>query len=285
MCPPVFLCRVFVGEGEAGEEEERGDTRVPPYERKKRRRKTAIDWRKCFEVIKGTFFGTACEACGTAPQEPGDTLCAECAQALRPKAEARCPRCAIRLGPHVPIESRCTWCRTQRLRFRSARALFTYDGVVRDLIHAAKFHQRTYAAERLADLFAAGFERKDFPEGVSVIVPVPMHRREERMRDTNLVRMLSERLGKKIHVKRDAGALVQTRMASPQFTLDPAQRRRNVEGLFAAREGLDLKGREVLLVDDILTTGATANECVNALRDAGADKVHVAVIARTQPAH
>ncbi len=235
-------------------------------------------------IVGGVLFGTRCPACSAERMEPSDGLCAACAAALSPRREARCPRCAIRLGPHVVVENRCTWCRTQTFHFRSVRAAFPYEGPVRALIQAAKFRRDTVAAERLAAAFPRAFERDDFPDTLDLIVPVPAFRLDERTRGAHLVRMLSTALAEKLRVAHGPDVLRQTRPSRPQFTLDSAERRRNVDGLFAAREGESVARRAVLLVDDILTTGATAAECARMLERAGARRVHVAVLARTQPA-
>jgi ComF family protein len=229
------------------------------------------------------MFGTRCEACGAEPGEPANRLCAACGEALTPKREARCPRCAIRLGPHVEVETRCTWCRTQTLHFRSARAIFTYETTVRAQIRAAKFRRDRTAADRLAAAFVRGLRREDFPEDAALVVPVPMFWWDQRTRGLNLVRMLSAALAAKLRMEHDPLALRQARASRPQFSLDANERRRNVEGLFETRSGLALARKTVLLVDDVLTTGATAGVCTRALERAGARRVHVAVLARTQP--
>ena len=221
--------------------------------------------------------------CRSRPGTSPGGLCETCAQALTPRRQSRCPRCALRLGPHVSAEPRCAHCRTRTFRFASARALFTYDGPVRAQIHAAKF-QRQYAVARdLAATFARGISREDLPPDTALIAPVPMFWWDRRFRGLNLAEELARALADARHVEHDPRLLRQLRPARPQFTLSPAARDFNVQGLFAVRAATPLDGRTLLLVDDVMTTGATASECARVLRDAGAKAVHVAVLARTEP--
>jgi ComF family protein len=228
------------------------------------------------------IYGARCPACMTRRASGDDSLCLECARGLAPERVSRCPRCAARLGDYVPEESRCPRCRTLDLRFGSARAVFSYEGTVREQIHAAKFGRQHWMARNLARLFARHVDVADVLDEIGLVVPVPMFWWQKRGRGLNLAEMLGEELARAKRLDFDARALRQVRSCEPQFTLKPAERRRNVAGLFAARKGLDLTGVAVLLVDDVMTTGATAAECAQVLKAAGAKAVHVAVLARTE---
>ena len=242
-----------------------------------------MDVRTVTKLFAGIVFGTRCPVCATERQELLDGMCPACREALTPKADARCPRCAVRLGPHVEVDKRCTSCRTQHYRFQSARAVFSYGGAVREQIHAAKFSRETFVARRLAAAFARRLDRAQFPADVDLVVPVPMFWWDLRTRGANLAMELSTALAEKLRMEHSPAALIQVRASRPQFSLEPAERIRNVAGLFDAAKDARFDGRTVLLVDDVLTTGATASECARVLSKAGAKKVHVAVLARTEP--
>lgn len=210
-------------------------------------------------------------------------MCETCLEALTPPSQARCPRCAVKLGPHVIVERRCSSCRTRSLVFRSARTLFSYDGKLRLQLHAAKYRRQWTVAERLAGTFARYLPQRHVPAEVELIVSVPMFWWDRRLRGIHLARELARALGRTLGLEHDARLLRQLRPSQPQFGLPAAQRFRNVEGLFAVRADAALHGRSLLLVDDVMTTGATASECARVLRRAGAKVVHVAVLARTEP--
>jgi len=228
-------------------------------------------------------YGTRCPGCGRRHIAADGDLCESCREALTPPHAARCPRCAIRLGPHVRVEKRCSHCRTRSFGFRSASAVFRYEGTVREQIHAAKFTGDATAAERLSAAFVRGVPHGELPADTGLIVPVPMFWWARRTRGMNLTEELSSALARTHGVPHDARVLRQVRPSPPQFGLTPPQRFRNVDGLFAAGDDTRLTRATVLLVDDILTTGATASECARVLRRAGARVVHVAVLARTEP--
>jgi len=243
----------------------------------------ADDPRRVLRMLLGLVYGSRCPVCRSRRLIPETGLCEVCGDALTPDDAPRCPRCAAKLGPHVTVEKRCNDCRTKRFAFRSARALFSYGGTLREQIHAAKFQAQWTITERLASTFARRITRRDIPEEVSLVVPVPMFWWDRRMRGVHLAGELAASLARTHHMEHDTSLLRQVRPARPQFGLSAAERLRNVEGLFAARRGARLSRRTVLLVDDVMTTGATASECARALRKAGAAAVHVAVLARTEP--
>jgi predicted amidophosphoribosyltransferase len=135
----------------------------------------------------------------------------------------------------------------------------------------------------LAATFARSITREDIPGEVRRIVSVPTFWWDRRIRGVNLAEELAKALADTLHIEHDVRCLRQLRPSRPQFTLSFAARFRNVEGLFAVGAKSDLGGRTVLLVDDVLTTGATASECARVLREGGARAVHVAVLAKTEP--
>jgi ComF family protein len=242
-----------------------------------------IDIHRILGAFSDLVYGARCPVCRMRPGTSAGGLCETCAEALTPPRRPRCPRCALPLGPHVPVQARCSHCRTQAFRFASARALFNYDGPVRAQIHAAKFQRQYAVAHDLAAAFARGLPREKLPPDISLIVSVPMFWWDRRLRGLNLAEELARALADACRLPYDSRLLRQLHPSRPQFTLSPATRALNVNALFAVRSKTPLDGATLLLVDDVMTTGATASECARVLRDAGAKSVHVAVLARTEP--
>ncbi len=193
----------------------------------------------------------------------------------------RCPVC------RRPVDAHGAWCPVclapvlaghelnlagRRLAaLASCRVLCDYTAGVKTLLHLLKFRGSTRAAASLAWLLAARPEGLR-PEGIQAVVPVPLHsgRLAERgYNQTELIfRSWSERQGWPW-----LDTLVRTRPTTPQWELTPAARRRNVRGAFALACPETVRGKTILLVDDIVTTGATMNECAKVLRRGGAAKV------------
>jgi ComF family protein len=148
--------------------------------------------------------------------------------------------------------------------------------VVRDAIHAFKFRGKRALARPLAALI--GEQWPAAARDVAALVPVPLGRPRERERGFNQAALLAERLARSLGVDVRPRWLARMRDTRPQSDLGAAERRANVRGAFAARA--DVAGRHVVVVDDVLTTGATVAECARALRAAGAARVGVVAVAR-----
>jgi ComF family protein len=152
---------------------------------------------------------------------------------------------------------------------------------VREAIHAFKFGGRRGLADPLGDLLA-GLGLSALPgAGPDLLVPVPLHRRRERERGYNQALLVARRLERAWGVPVAADALVRLTATAPQADLDARARRRNVRGAFGVVRAPAIAGRHIVLVDDVLTTGATASECARILSRAGASAVGVLTIART----
>jgi len=132
--------------------------------------------------------------------------------------------------------------------------------------------------EHLAARVAAEFSTAE----IDVVMPVPMHWSRRVWRGANSPEVLAAAIAERLGVPTTSQLLVRRRRTIPQATLSPGRRRANVRGAFAVHPHKDLIGARVLLVDDILTTGATLNEAAKTLRKAGSSEVSVAVLARAE---
>jgi ComF family protein len=160
-----------------------------------------------------------------------------------------------------------------------ARAGAEYTGVVRDAIHAFKFERQRALARPLAQLVLGRWDAR-LGAGVSALVPVPLTRAREDERGFNQATLLAERLAAALAVPVRPRWLTRVRATRAQSDLGAAERRANVRGAFVADHAT--AGRHVVVVDDVLTTGATAGECARALRAAGAARVGVLTVARVR---
>lgn len=221
-----------------------------------------------------------CLACGALVAEPG-ALCAACFGGVAFLAEPLCVVCGDPFELPVPPGTRCAVCLEDPPPWRQARAVFRYEGVARDLILRFKHADRTDSAPA----FARWMLRVARPmvDGADLIVPVPLHRGRLRARRYNQAALLARSLD-----HQSAGPsgrfvpdlLVRARKTPSQEGLGRFARQRNVRNAFAVTAPERVSGRTVLVVDDVLTTGATVGECVAALRQAGAAAVDVVTLAR-----
>ena len=191
----------------------------------------------------------------------------------------------------------CAPCRLAPPEFERAAAWGLYEDQMRELIHLLKYEGMRSAAEPLGKLLARTIEKladetREGAAGMSrnlAVIAVPLFPSKERQRGYNQSVLLAEvalrdlmrsKSGWSLHAAH--AAMQRTRDTESQFELTPTGRRRNLRGAFAVIDPAAVAGREVLLVDDIYTTGATARECARVVRQAGAEKVWVATVSRAQ---
>lgn len=158
-----------------------------------------------------------------------------------------------------------------------------FEGVLRQAVHALKFGGDPGLGKALGRLMARAVRRRLEPRNADVVIPVPLHFSRLVERGYNQSAVLARQIAKTTGKPLVLDALVRTRGAAEQSGSTRAQRKENVRNAFLAREAR-VAGKTVLLVDDVLTTGATARECAYALQRAGAKRVYVAALARASDA-
>lgn len=243
-------------------------------------------WRQWLTAAVDLVFPPFCPVCAVRLSAGRrDPLCGGCWERLERIAPPCCRLCGAPVGG-APVEGyagpdagRCGDCQGRRPPWAYARAAVRYGEVARDAIHAFKFGGRRAMAGPLAALVAD--LGPALPLGaVDVIVPVPLHPRRERERGFNQSWLLARRLAAAWSLTARGDVLTRRVATAPQTDLGAAARHLNVRDAFAIRRPELVAGRHVLLVDDVLTTGATVSECAVALRTGGAATVGVVTVAR-----
>lgn len=208
------------------------------------------------------------------------TLCAACWARVEFICAPMCPRTGRPFG-HDPGEGVLSVEALEgRIAYDRARVVARYEDTIRDLVHALKYRDRLDIARPLGRLMArAG---ADLLAGADFLVPVPLYRFRMWRRRYNQAALLARWAGEAAGVPVRADLLRRTRPTRPQVGLTASQRKRNVSGAFAVPGPLvgEVAGRRVVVVDDVITTGATVDACVRCLRRAGAESVDVLAVAR-----
>jgi ComF family protein len=233
----------------------------------------------------------------------GAMVCEACIGKVRAQDEdvrlnALCSRCGDALGMESARfaaamgTTECTMCRLAPPEFARAVAYAEYDAEIREMLHLLKFNgARELAGHVLGQwLAAAVLKLEKHAARELVVIPVPLFAVRQRSRGFNQATLLAEAAVKRVRRQRrgwklrvSAGALKRVKDTHALFAMQPHQRRHSLRGAFRVADVEAVRGREVLLIDDILTTGATARECARVLLRAGAAKVWVATVARAQP--
>lgn len=219
----------------------------------------------CHEPVSADVPGRLCAGCLIALEDLGSETEGACPRCAAPRDGSRCRRCPnARKSPVV-----------------AAVAYGPFEGALRRAVHALKFGGDPGLGKTLGRLVARAVGRSPEPRSADLVIPVPLHFSRLFERGYNqsavLARQVAHAMGKPLVLD----ALVRTRGAAEQSGSTRTQRRENVRDAFRVK-GSRVDGKTVLLVDDVLTTGATARECALALQRAGAAKVYVAALARAR---
>jgi ComF family protein len=253
-----------------------------------------------FDDVVTTFFPADCRCCEGPLLRAGLVpVCDACVGRVRQSTLTACARCGEALGIDLDMEDlrfagqmaaslRCRECRMAEPGFEQAVSFGTYEGELRSLIQLMKFDGVRSLAGTLGDRLADAVAQL---EGVAanelLVVAVPLFAARERQRGYNQSVLLADRALARLRKIRPEWRLVashktlrRVRQTEAQYVLTLRERRRNLRGAFVV-DG-EVAGREVLVVDDILTSGATARECARVLKAAGAARVWIATLARAQ---
>ncbi len=230
-----------------------------------------------FEGLLDTVIPALCPVCKENPAgERG--FCSDCISAFLRVDHPYCISCGEPFVSKEVVEHRCKWCMVKPPYFRKARSFALYDGLLLDAIHRFKYNSKTSLASPFASLML--MTEIDI-SSYDAVLPVPIHKKRLRERGFNQSLLLGRRL-----VRHGSGrvypmTLKKKTISLPQVGLTRKERIKNVRGTFRVVRPCDVKGKRVLLVDDVMTTGATVNECSKVLKRAGAEFVDVITIART----
>ena len=182
----------------------------------------------------------------------------------------------------APDAAICGLCRRARPHFELAVAFGSYDGTLRELLHLLKYEGVRPVAGLLGELMAQSIDAAALADRDLMVVPVPLHGSRRSQRGFNQAELLAKtavrNLGRDWKVQTEC--LRRVRPTTSQTGLTRHQRRANVRGAFRVQRSSEVTGRQILLIDDVLTTGTTAAECARVLKRAGARQVFVATVAR-----
>ena len=212
-----------------------------------------------------------CLLCGGSSDQ--DLLCPACAGSLPELPKPGCPRCAL----PTPMGETCGRCLAKPPHFDAALALFNYDFPLDKLVQSYKYAHRLSLGSYLGKQLAAACNKLV----ADLIIPLPLHPERLRERGFNQALELARPLSKALHIPIDATSCTRTRNTPAQANLAWREREKNIRGAFHC--SADFGGKQLLLIDDVMTTGASLNECARTLKLHGANSVTVLVLARALP--
>lgn len=228
------------------------------------------------------LFPDECRVCGLPLHEISRIpVCRAClSQPVALAADVYCVDCKTPFLNHFPLDEqgRCSLCRLGLTGFDTAYTFGSYQETLRTLIHLFKYNQVRPLARPLGALLARAIPRE---HRFDLIVPMPLHWKKRWSRGYNQSELLAREVARRWGIP-VAKIVRRVKATAPQAGLTNSKRRLNVQGAFRIRKPANVKGLRILLIDDVLTTGATAGACARVLKRAGASHVAVAAVARTE---
>jgi len=235
------------------------------------------------KTVVSVLYPPACLLCHRRVPLSSVLFCEPCARSMEPRRPPVCQRCGVGVSGAYDARAVCRRCQDERPAFEQARAPFVYRGMVREAIHAFKYRGRHRIGLWLAEEMVRTAKAELPLSRITRILPVPMHWMKRRLKGINPSACLAGAVAKGLTLPCELNGLRRTRWTRSQTRLTWSQRLRNVEGAFALRRHpRDDEG--VLLIDDVLTSGATARACAQVLRRGGIKEVFVLTAACTPPA-
>ena len=232
-----------------------------------------------FSAALDFVYPPECLLCGVEIDEGRPTFCEPCQSKLKPRLTDECIRCGAPVGPYADLTKGCGQCRRESFAFDRVVRLGVYDGEMRLACLRAKATGGSSVARALAEVLVAE-KRKVFEElSIDIAVPIPEHWTRRFLHSHYAAETVSREISSQLHVDWSRTLLTKLRRTPKQATSPTPSRRRQQQGSFGVNRNVNLSGKVILVIDDILTTGSTASAAARALKQAGAKQVVVAVIA------
>lgn len=236
-------------------------------------------------LLKGLtdlIYPNCCLACKNRikPDAKQNFICAPCRDKIEINLPPFCASCGRRLAKDNLAKNICSGCLKTRFHFDRAFSPCKYNGTIKKLIHEFKYAGRDYLGESLGSIMNSFIKEYALPiEYVDFIIPMPLHNSRLREREFNQAQILSEKVGKEFNKEVLPGVLVRDKATRAQVELNPEERLLNVKNSFRVTRPALVKNMNLLLIDDVLTTGATSSEAARSLKESGAGIVFVMTLA------
>lgn len=234
-----------------------------------------LSWRTQVRNVKSHLVNLVFPPVCTYCRKVGEILCQDCLDKVNWVEEPICQNC----GRTVSLSTRhCISCRKRPLPLNQIRAAVLFDNIIPDTIHQLKYRNTFALAEPLGKLMVQAWP--NWYTNIDIVIPIPLHAQRQKKRGYNQSALLVETFCRELSLSSNQQVLLRTRQTPPQVGLNAEERRTNVNGAFAIKNQHLIKGGDVLLVDDVCTTGATLVAAAEVLLAAGVNSVSAYCLAR-----
>lgn len=239
-------------------------------------------FKNLFQGLADIIYPRVCLACKNKITESSvdKLICPACWSKIRKNLPPFCHRCGRQLKPPYLTKNICSKCLKKDLHFDRAFSPCIYEGTTKELIHSFKYNNRDHLGQALSNLMVEFIKEYNLAiDVIDYIVPVPLYKTRLREREFNQAQVLSKHIAEEFDKKTSQDILIRNRYTKTQTELETTERYKNVKGSFTVQNEQLIKDKNILLIDDVLTTGATTSEASFALKLAGANIVFVLTLA------
>ena len=240
------------------------------------------------EGLLNLIFPLNCRICKKPIRESkGYSICEDCFQTIELIAKPYCVKCnkPLSLSPDwegLEVELWCVDCKNKHFSFEFSRSVGKYSGVLKEAIHLFKYQGEKKLAKPLGNLLINYLkENPKFRELIDLIIPVPLHKDNLKERGFNQSVLLGEIIGNYFSIPVKEGVLIKKRLTPSQVNLSKKEREKNMREAFLVQRPQEVKEKNILILDDIFTTGSTVEGCARELKKAKAKNVYILTLARS----
>ena len=231
-------------------------------------------------AIINLFYPAVCRICSKKLEEFDRNICTNCSKELTERLPPFCLRCGRQLKGDDELKTICADCENDTPHFDRAWSACHYEGALKNLIHDFKYKKITSLSKDFAILTINFMKKYNIGKESQIILSVPMHPRKLFKREVNHADILARTIGKGLGIAYSGSVLKKIKNTPPQSKLKREDRIKNLQSSFSLKNSSLISGRNILLVDDLFTTGSTVNECAMLLKNSGAGRVEVITLAR-----
>ena len=238
--------------------------------------------RRLFNGLANLVYPARCLSCRSAldSHAAGDLICATCLGNIKRNTPPFCHYCGRQLEKKTLAKNICRGCLKKNLHFDRAFSPCVYEGVAKELIHEFKYRSKEHLGKPLSTIMLDFIREYRLPvEFIDLVIPVPLAKNRLREREFNQSEILARHIAGELKKPLVTECLKRHRSTRRQTDLQPEKRFLNVSGSFSVTNAGEITGKNVLLIDDVLTTGATSSEAAGSLKNAGARIVFVLTLA------
>ncbi len=239
------------------------------------------DFQYFFRHFINIVYPVFCAVCACNINEnPGIGICESCLKKIQVNVSPFCPECGFKINAISQSKQPCVFCKDTHYNFDRALNVCGYQGIAKTCIHLFKYKRKIALGVILADIMTRFLKEHATISEIDIVSAVPLHSSKIRERGFNQADIFAVRISDSLKLAYSSNNLCRVRKTRSQFSLNKKQRAENLAEAFTCKDAKQFRGKSVLLIDDIFTTGATFNECARVLKQAGARRVIAVSMAR-----